>query len=52
MRRVMVVGPGAAGKSTLARALGEVTGIPVTELDQFFSRPGPTTTPKEVISVV
>jgi adenylate kinase family enzyme len=47
VRRVVVVGPGAAGKSTLARALGEVTGIPVTELDQLFWRPGPTATPKE-----
>ena len=45
--RVVVVGPGAAGKSTLARALGEVTGIPVTELDQLFWRPGPTATSKE-----
>ena len=41
MRRVVVVGPGAAGKSTLARALGAATGIPVTELDQVFWRPGP-----------
>jgi nicotinamide riboside kinase len=47
VRRVVVAGPGAAGKSTLARALGEVTGIPVTELDQVFWRPGPTATPKD-----
>ena len=47
MRRVVVVGPGAAGKSTLARALGEATGIPVTELDQVFWRPGLEATPKE-----
>jgi tRNA A37 N6-isopentenylltransferase MiaA len=30
---VVIVGPGAAGKSTLAVSLGEVTGIPVVELD-------------------
>lgn len=47
MRRVVVVGPGAAGKSTLARALGEVTGIPVTELDQVFWRPELEATPEE-----
>ena len=47
MRRVVVLGPGAAGKSTLARALGEATGIPVTELDQVFWRPGLEATPKE-----
>jgi adenylate kinase family enzyme len=47
VRRVVVVGPGAAGKSTLARALGEATGIPVTELDQVFWRPGLAATPKE-----
>jgi adenylate kinase family enzyme len=47
VRRVVVVGPGAAGKSTLARALGEATGIPVTELDQLFWRPGLAATPKD-----
>ncbi|MGE5136698.1 MAG: adenylate kinase [Gemmatimonadota bacterium] len=41
----MVVGPGAAGKSTLAAALGQITGIPVTELDTLFWRPGLAATP-------
>ena len=41
----MVVGPGAAGKSTLAAALGEITGIPVTELDTLFWGPGLAATP-------
>ena len=45
VRRVVVVGPGAAGKSVLARKLGQITGIPVTELDSVFWRPGPTATP-------
>lgn len=36
MRRVIVLGRGAAGKSVLARRIGELTGLPVTELDQIF----------------
>jgi adenylate kinase family enzyme len=47
MKRVMVVGPGAAGKSTLAACLGEITGLPVIELDKLFWRPGLTATPRE-----
>ena len=45
MRRVIVVGPGAAGKSTLAVRLGEITGLPVIELDRLFWRPGLAATP-------
>lgn len=44
VRRVAVLGRGGAGKSTLARRLGEVTGLPVVELDSLFWRPGPTAT--------
>jgi adenylate kinase family enzyme len=40
VRRVLIVGRGGAGKSTLARQLGEVTGLPVTELDTLFWQPG------------
>ena len=36
MQRVIVLGPGAAGKSTFARALGHQTAIPVVELDSLF----------------
>ena len=34
----MVVGPGAAGKSTLAARLGEIIGLPVIELDLYRCR--------------
>ena len=40
MKRVVVIGPGASGKSTLAVELGEVTGLPVIELDKLFWRAG------------
>jgi adenylate kinase family enzyme len=40
MRRVVIVGPGASGKSTLAAALGRITGLPVIELDKLFWSPG------------
>jgi adenylate kinase family enzyme len=36
VRRVIILGPGAAGKSTLAICLGEITGLPVVELDKLF----------------
>ena len=47
MQRVIVVGPGAAGKSTLAACLGEITRLPVIELDKLFWRPGLAPTPRE-----
>jgi adenylate kinase family enzyme len=40
MRRVVIIGPGGSGKSTLAVKLGEITELPVVELDEVFSRPG------------
>lgn len=40
MRRVAILGRGGAGKSILARRLGEITGLPVIELDKIFWRPG------------
>ena len=41
MRKVVILGRGGAGKSALARKLGDVTGIPVVELDMLFWQPGP-----------
>ena len=40
MRRVAVVGPGGAGKSTFARELGRRLGIPVVHLDAHYGKPG------------
>ena len=40
MKRVMIIGCGGAGKSTLARRLGEKTGLPVVHLDQIWWAPG------------
>ena len=46
MKRVVILGRGAAGKSTLARQLGEIAGLPVVELDKIFWRPGLFPTPR------
>ncbi|HKP19072.1 MAG TPA: isopentenyl transferase family protein [Gaiellaceae bacterium] len=40
MRRVVVLGPGGAGKSDFSRALARRTGLPVVHLDRLFWRPG------------
>lgn len=47
MRRVAVIGCGGAGKSTLARALGERLGIEVVHLDRLYWRPGWVPTPAD-----
>jgi len=47
MRRVAVIGPGGAGKSTFARRLGERTGLPVIHLDELYWRPGWVATPDD-----
>lgn len=45
MERVVIFGRGAAGKSTLARQLGELIGVPMTELDKLFWQSGLAPTP-------
>ncbi|MFZ0579526.1 MAG: hypothetical protein WAN72_25500 [Candidatus Acidiferrales bacterium] len=47
MKRVVILGRGASGKSTLAKRLGEITRIPVIELDKFFWHPGLAATPRD-----
>jgi adenylate kinase family enzyme len=47
MKRLVIIGPGASGKSTLALRLSEATGLPVVELDKLFWRPGLLPTPRD-----
>jgi adenylate kinase family enzyme len=47
MNRVIILGRGASGKSTLARCLGEITRLPVIELDNVFWRVGLIPTPRD-----
>jgi hypothetical protein len=46
VQRVVIVGPGAAGKTVLAGRLGMLTGLPVIELDKVFWRAGQAPTPR------
>src|SRR5437899_318961 len=39
MDRVVILGRGGAGKSSMARRLGSLTGLPVVELDKIFWQP-------------
>jgi adenylate kinase family enzyme len=47
MQRVVIVGSGGAGKSTLAAELGRRTGLPVVHLDRHFWHPGWVETPRD-----
>ena len=47
-QRVVVIGCSGAGKSTFARILGELTGLPVTHIDQLFWEPGWVMAPQTV----
>jgi adenylate kinase family enzyme len=50
MQRVVILGRGASGKSTLARGLGRITKLPVIELDKVFWLPGLLPTPRDAWS--
>lgn len=45
--RILIVGSAGAGKSTLARQLGDALGLPVIHLDAHYWRPGWVETPKD-----
>jgi adenylate kinase family enzyme len=47
MRRVLLIGPGGAGKSTLARCIAERLDLPLIHLDASYWRPGWVKTPDD-----
>lgn len=47
MRRIAIIGSAGTGKSTLARGLGELTGLSVVHLDALYWGPGWIATPDE-----
>ena len=47
MKRVLIIGAGGAGKTTLARGLAERTGLPLVHLDRLYWRAGWQPTPAE-----
>jgi adenylate kinase family enzyme len=47
MKRVVILGRGASGKSTLAIRLGEITALPVIQLDKIFWQQGLKATPQD-----
>jgi adenylate kinase family enzyme len=40
MKKIAIIGPAGAGKSTLAREIGDITQIEVVHLDMLFWKPG------------
>lgn len=47
MQRILIIGCGGAGKSTLAKQLGEQLSLPVHHLDRLYWRPGWTPAPAD-----
>jgi adenylate kinase family enzyme len=48
MKKVLIIGPGGAGKSTIARRLGELLQIEVFHLDRHYWQPGWVEPPKNI----
>lgn len=48
MRRILLIGPGGAGKSTLAQCLAERLDLPLIHLDALYWQAGWVETPKDV----
>ncbi|MHC5674086.1 DNA topology modulation protein [Nostoc sp.] len=46
MKKILIIGSGGAGKSTLARELGTILGLEVIHLDAWYWNPGWVETPK------
>lgn len=47
MQKILIIGSGGTGKSTLARQLGKILNLPVFHLDRYFWRPNWVQTPHE-----
>jgi adenylate kinase family enzyme len=47
VRRILVIGSGGSGKTTVAREIAARTGLPLIHLDQLFWRPGWDPTPDD-----
>jgi len=47
MERVLVIGSGGSGKTTVARTIAERLGVPLIHLDALYWRPGWTPTPPD-----
>lgn len=47
MKRILVIGPGGSGKSTLSRKLGEILGLQVIHLDRVYWSAGWIEMPKD-----
>ena len=48
MKRIAIIGPGGAGKSTLARQIGAKTSLPIIHLDAHYWHAGWVEPPKDV----
>ncbi|MDZ8035131.1 hypothetical protein [Nostoc sp. DedSLP04] len=46
MKKILIIGSGGAGKSTLARELGTILSLEVIHLDAWYWNPGWVETPK------